>query len=129
MCGVGITFVEDNQGALYVKSLVPGGSSARSGNVQVLHERQKPASQHAGRHRGCRVRAGQRAWTPGACTSCVSMLFLHTHTQSRNLMQVGDVLVEVNRNNVYCINPEQVPIYMFARLPVLSTRTQQSLTP
>ena len=47
MCGVGITFVEDNQGALYVKSLVPGGSSARSGNVQVLHERQKPASQHA----------------------------------------------------------------------------------
>ena len=37
MCGVGITFVEDNNGALYVKSLVPGGSSARSGSVQVLH--------------------------------------------------------------------------------------------
>ena len=25
-------------------------------------------------------------------------------------MQVGDVLVEVNRTNVYCINPEQVPL-------------------
>ena len=25
-------------------------------------------------------------------------------------MPVGDVLVEVNRTNVYCINPEQVPL-------------------
>ena len=35
MCGVGITFVEDVNGALYVKSLVPGGSAAESGQVQV----------------------------------------------------------------------------------------------
>ena len=35
MCGVGITFVEDSNGALYVKSLVPGGSAAQSGQVQV----------------------------------------------------------------------------------------------
>jgi len=40
MCGVGITFVEDSNGALYVKSLVPGGSAAQSGQVQVcLHPR------------------------------------------------------------------------------------------
>ena len=35
MCGVGITFVEDNTGALFVKSLVPGGSAAQSEQVQV----------------------------------------------------------------------------------------------
>mmetsp|Transcript_27235 Transcript_27235/g.55599 ORF Transcript_27235/g.55599 Transcript_27235/m.55599 type:complete len:148 (+) Transcript_27235:163-606(+) len=55
LCGVGITFVEDSNGALYVKSLVPGGSAAQSGQVQV-----------------------------------------------------GDVLFEVNENNVYCTNPEQI---------------------
>ena len=55
MCGVGITFIEDSNGALYVKSLVPGGSAAQSGQVQV-----------------------------------------------------GDVLVEVSEQNVYCSNPEQI---------------------
>jgi hypothetical protein len=35
-CGVGITFVEDQEGALVVKSLVPGGPAARSGNVMVM---------------------------------------------------------------------------------------------
>ena len=55
MCGVGITFVEDSNGALYVKSLVPGGSAAQSGQVQV-----------------------------------------------------GDVLIEVSEQNVYCSNPEQI---------------------
>ena len=38
MSGVGITFVEDVNGALYVKSLVPGGSAAESGQVQVGDE-------------------------------------------------------------------------------------------
>ncbi len=38
MSGVGITFVEDVNGALYVKSLVPGGSAADSGQVQVGDE-------------------------------------------------------------------------------------------
>ena len=46
MCGVGITFVEDHNGALYVKSLVPGGSSARSGSVQVL---QSPPMEREGK--------------------------------------------------------------------------------
>jgi hypothetical protein len=35
LCGVGITFVEDSNGALYVKSLVNGGSAALSGQIQV----------------------------------------------------------------------------------------------
>jgi hypothetical protein len=36
LCGVGITFVEDGNGALFVKSLVAGGSAALSGQIQVL---------------------------------------------------------------------------------------------
>ena len=35
LCGVGITFVEDVNGALYVKSLVACGSAANSGQIQV----------------------------------------------------------------------------------------------
>ncbi len=35
LCGVGITFVEDGNGALFVKSLVAGGSAALSGQIQV----------------------------------------------------------------------------------------------
>jgi hypothetical protein len=37
LCGVGITFVEDGNGALFVKSLVAGGSAALSGQIQVWH--------------------------------------------------------------------------------------------
>lgn len=59
LCGVGITFVEDSNGALYVKSLVNGGSAALSGQIQI-----------------------------------------------------GDVLFEVNRNNVYCLNPEEIGGYL-----------------
>mmetsp|Transcript_33687 Transcript_33687/g.79745 ORF Transcript_33687/g.79745 Transcript_33687/m.79745 type:complete len:143 (-) Transcript_33687:108-536(-) len=55
LCGVGITFVEGTNGALFVKNLVPHGSAAKS--QQIL---------------------------------------------------VGDVLFEVNGNNVYCSNPEQI---------------------
>mmetsp|Transcript_6572 Transcript_6572/g.15006 ORF Transcript_6572/g.15006 Transcript_6572/m.15006 type:complete len:146 (-) Transcript_6572:122-559(-) len=35
LCGVGITFVEDTNGALYVKNLVPDGSAARSGLIHI----------------------------------------------------------------------------------------------
>ena len=36
LCGVGITFVEDSNGALYVKSLVPNGSAAQSQQILVV---------------------------------------------------------------------------------------------
>ncbi len=44
LCGVGITFVEDSNGALYVKSLVRGGSAALSGQIQVVIFKQPVAS-------------------------------------------------------------------------------------
>jgi hypothetical protein len=38
-CGVGVTFIEDEEGALVVKSLVPGGPAACSGNVMVIQNK------------------------------------------------------------------------------------------
>jgi hypothetical protein len=40
-CGVGVTFIEDEEGALVVKSLVPGGPAAMSANVMVIEQFQK----------------------------------------------------------------------------------------